>query len=1406
MAFDDKTRNRLQNFVSEARTLLSQEFTRQLQNDYGLDPTTGEISNIESLTFLDDTRRQTARLLRDVLEHYQASSPSSKSRESLERIVREQAFTILNRLCALRVAEARDILIESISNGYNSKGFQLYARVAGTAFGETGNAYRNYLFSIFDEFAMDLPVLFDRYSPMGRLFPRESVLLKLLEKINNIEIDPLWAEDETIGWMYQYFNSAEERRQMRNESQAPRNSRELAVRNQFFTPRYVVEFLTDNTLGRIWYEMTQGNTSLKETCRYFVRRPNEIFLAKGEDAPEQGKVTEDPGQQELLNQPVYIPFRPLKDPREIRMLDPACGSMHFGLYAFDLFEQIYNEAWDLENRLGDDLFERTGEFKPFIESYEDQETFLRDIPRLIIEYNIHGVDIDPRAVQIAGLSLWLRAQRSWKDKNIKLLDRPQIRKSNIVCAEPMPGEKDFLQDFTKNLKPRVLGQLVEIIFEKMELAGEAGSLLKIEEEIEDAVEKAREGFNKELLRRKQAKMSLFPELEKPKQTSLFDFADLPDRTEFWLTAEHKILNALRNYAEQAETKDGSRRQLFVKDAARGFAFIDLCRKHYDVVLMNPPFGEFSKQWKAKARATYPNSYNDILGAFVERHLHCLVPHGRIGAITSRTCFFLTTFSKWRENIVLDNSALCLIADLGQGVMDEAMVEAAAYVIERTAPLNITVVFRAIAEKDRQGAVESCIDACCAGKPDLRNFITDQSFFSLLPDSPFVYWIDKKIIQLLSSKQRFEPNIGHVRQGLSTGDDPRFVRTVWEVPYEDTQFCYYPSNGEAYCRFDDPIVMAYFKRRKIGKPVWAFHVKSGASQPWYSPITIKINYAKDGSELRSFTNAKGKQRSVLRNVQFYYKPGFSWTRRAVRFYPYIVPGNCIPSASRYMAFPEYENQIEAIGVCASRIASACLRFKGEKFEWPNFLVENVKMLPWPEVPEETNHLFKVIINREVDQRRVAYQNHEPFHEFIVPAKIQDMSRGGQALAFNPTSLLGEEGERLVAEAYGLTPHQTLAMERDLLEAISFQSQRNGTDKEDNDEEAQDNDFVIDTSSKATEEACLSYLIGTILGRWDIRYATTEKPLPELPQPLDPLPVCPPGMFQNAEGLPANPKDVAVDYPLSISWPGIIVDDEGHQDDIIDRIRDAIETIWKHKAGEIEQESCEILGVNLLREYFNKPNKFFADHLNRYSKSRRQAPIYWPLSTSSSSYTLWIYYHRLTDQILYTCINDFVEPKLKQISEKANNLRQKTSRNHQEEKEMEKLTDFEVELKDFRDELLRIAKFWKPNLNDGVQITAAPLWKLFQHKPWQKNLKETWKKLEKGDYDWSHLAYSIWPDRVIRASHKDRSYAIAHDLESDLWEEIENGTDRQGNPKYKWVPKDLSEQALKAIIMEKSKGKT
>ncbi len=224
----------------------------------------------------------------------------------------------------------------------------------------------------------------------------------------------------------------------------------------------------------------------------------------------------------------------------------------------------------------------------------------------------------------------------------------------------------------------------------------------------------------------------------------------------------------------------------------------------------------------------------------------------------------------------------------------------------------------------------------------------------------------------------------------------------------------------------------------------------------------------------------------------------------------------------------------------------------------------------------------------------------------------------------------------------------------------------------------------------------------------------------------------------------------------------MDDPNHPLDIERRVREVIEIIWKDRADAIEQESYEVLGVKSLREYFRKPAGIFADHLKRYSKSRRQAPIYWPLSTASGSYTLWIYYHRLSDQTLHTAIADFLDPKIKALDKEIAALRERA--NGADSGKAGELVDFQDELKALRAELERVIRLpWKPNLNDGVLITASPLWKVFRLTKWQKDLKACWEALEKGDYDWAHLAYSIWPQRVEKLCETDRSVAIAHGLE-------------------------------------------
>lgn len=273
---------------------------------------------------------------------------------------------------------------------------------------------------------------------------------------------------------------------------------------------------------------------------------------------------------------------------------------------------------------------------------------------------------------------------------------------------------------------------------------------------------------------------------------------------------------------------------------------------------------------------------------------------------------------------------------------------------------------------------------------------------------------------------------------------------------------------------------------------------------------------------------------------------------------------------------------------------------------------------------------------------------------------------------------------------------------------------------------------------------SYAAGVAFGRFDWRLATGERDFPPAPEPFDPLPAKSPGML---------PEGAAPFH----GHPGILVDDPGHPHDLARLVEEVL--------------SCVAVTVpDEVRRWLQRD--FFAFHLQRYSKSRRKAPIYWPLATVSGSYTLWLYYPTLSTQTLFTAVNDFLDGpkgKLTQVIRACADLRMKGSaRSREEEKHYEMLQSFEQELTDLRDSLLKIAQGYRPNHDDGVQITAAPLWPLFRHKPWQKVLKDTWAKLEKGDYDWAHLAMAYWPERVRAKCKTDKSLAIAHGLE-DLYVE-------------------------------------
>lgn len=1242
MAFDQATRNRLQRFVNDARRVLEEEFTRQLQNDYGMDPNAGSVADLSSLRHINDAQRETARILRDTLAHYTASGDMNAS-QGLDRIVREQAFTVLNRLAALRMAETRGLLVESVGNGFQAKGFQLYARLAGTGLGETGDAYRVYLFSVFDELAQDLPGLFDRYSPQGRLFPREAALLQVLNLINDADIAPLWAEDETIGWIYQYFNSKEERKAMREASQAPRNSRELAVRNQFFTPRYVVEFLVDNTLGRLWLNATAGATGLRDRCQYLLVKPDETPQAATK----------------------------LRDPRSLKLLDPACGSMHFGLYAFDLFAEIYREAWAWEQQHGpgslDVSTQSKAAFKPLTQTYEDETAFLQDVPRLIIEHNIYGVDIDPRAAQIASLALWLRAQRAWHDAGVKAKDRPPIGRGHVLAAIAPPAERELRQQFVASLDKRD-AELFEKTLQMLKGLPELGVLLQVERELPHLIRQVYVGKG----------TGLFAEQEQAA----------------WQQAEARLRAALTEFAQAAKATYQGR--LFAQDALQGLRLIDLCREVFDVVVMNPPFGDASPAATNYLDSFVPDWCKNLAAAFVSRMRQLMHRGSYIGCVTDKTILIKSSYEPFRQSCVLGDSVIGPVADLGWGVLDDANVEvtAAIFTVEGDCTRKSGFIdCRSLADKD------SCLLRCISSGNDI--YWIEPELFYRIPHSSIAYEIPSFILEWFGKHPPLQDSGARALQGHAIKMD-WYARLWWEVNID--------SIGE--------------------HSTWCRMYNGGGFSRFGMPSVEIVRWNSDGTFLKSHPSTRWS------NADSQQLPGVGYGKRGDIVDAHVVQRGHIFTVEGLFILPDHSEDVwYYLGLLNSPITSVVLNLYCGQHKHAGY----VNLLPTPSTRGDAFHSICEVARQGFSKRieeEHTTENSVYFSGLLASAVRSDT--GYFEIRVEYVNELRESLKRIeskcasVSEAlYELTEQQRNKIAPQLVGYL-------GTDEN-------DDEFAIDARgfnlTNAAEEL-VSFLVGTAFSRWKTE-AIFEGPVPkERLDPNQPLPSRSPAMHEKSSECCTSLLE---------------------QDQLIRAVHNSMSAIFRD-AESVELEMLSHLRKTSLFDFLTDNQGFFQVHLKNYSKGRKQAPIYWPLSTPSGRFILWLYYPCIHDQTLYTAINDFVEPKLKQVGADVTALRNKGSaRTRDDEKQFEALQALELELIDLRDALLKLAPTYKPNHDDGVQITAAPLWPMFRHKPWQQVLKDTWVKLEKGDYDWAHLAMNYWPDRVREKCKTDKSLAIAHGLE-------------------------------------------
>lgn len=615
---------------------------------------------------------------------------------------------------------------------------------------------------------------------------------------------------------------------------------------------------------------------------------------------------------------------------------------------------------------------------------------------------------------------------------------------------------------------------------------------------------------------------------------------------------------------------------------------------------------------------------------------------------------------------------------------------------------MTQFLRLLAEKDKAKSLTSACDRLRQGEPEPLHFEVPPESFDAVPGKPFAYWVSEAIRQVFRQLPAFEGAGRTTKQGLATADDFRFVRIWWE------------SAGSG----------------------WFGFAKGGSFSPFYADVYLVVNWALDGGAIKNNLNEKGGIRSnvwMLRDTanNFFLRPGLTWPRRTNGLSFRLMPTGCIFADKGPAAFVAEDEPNELLAIACLLNSSAfglLVSVQLARVELAqSFEVGLIQQTPIPSLSAERRDQLAMLGRRAWSLKRTLDTTVETSHAFLLPAVLR--SRLGN---YNVSAIEAElariqsEIDALVFELYGFSNADRLASLGDDA-AVDVEARADEGGDENEDEE----------SDVPSTDALLSWALGVAFGRFDWCLATGQRQAPPEPDPFASLPTKSPGMLSD---------DVAPFH----NHAGILVDDQSNPHDLsclIEKVLDTVNT-------PVDED---------IRRWLQKD--FFAFHLKRYSKSRRKAPIYWPLATASGRYTLWLYYPSVNDQTLFTAVNNFVDPKLNEVRKDLEYLRGKgPNRSNQEEKDVEVLSGLQHELADLRDSLLEIAPIYRPNYDDGVQISAAPLWKLFRHKPWQKVLKDTWGKLEKGDYDWAHLAMNYWPDRIREKCITDKSLAIAHNLEN------------------------------------------
>ena len=633
----------------------------------------------------------------------------------------------------------------------------------------------------------------------------------------------------------------------------------------------------------------------------------------------------------------------------------------------------------------------------------------------------------------------------------------------------------------------------------------------------------------------------------------------------------------------------------------------------------------------------------------------------------------------------------------------------------------------------------------------------------LPGSPFAYWLSSQLRERLAEAD--EPLLD-ARIGAGTLADFRFLRLWWEVPTS-----------------------------QVG---WRSFAKGGSFSRFYLDLEYMIHWFDDGKELRESVARKvGSASRKIQSVSHYFRPGLFWSRRSQKGLSVrALPGGSIFGDAGPAAFVEDDDVHSLAAFLAVTNSSIFLYLVGL---YEGFGAYQVGVLQETAIPPSAAR-HKGLSERAISSFRLARRldtANETSHAFVLPALLQVKGRSVAerieawtahvADVWGRAEALRGEIDELCFNLYGISE-----MDRGAITS-RFGAFEPSQDTDDSIGDVAPEEKFGDHA--ALGEGLMSWAAGVAFGRFDVRLATGERKQRSDAGPFEPLPPCSEAMLC---GDPAvSSIEIPTGYPLVTS--PVLVEDRGHELDIVNRVRGVFDVVFGSSADRWWEEIGELLPAGN-----GDAESWLASHLVGYhwettKRKSRKAPILWPLGTKTGSYLVWLYAHRVTDDSLFQVLNEFVDPKLSVEQRRLADLSQEAGPNPtaSQRKAINALETIVGELRELRDELEAVAPLWAPDLNDGIVIVLAPLWRLFaHHKPLSRELKKHWDKLTAGDFDWAHLAMHLWPERVIPKCAEDRSLAMAHGLNDLFWVQDFEKTD-------KWHPRATPIIPIDQLIAERQK---